>query len=121
MFVYSGIVYSVGLLAMVLRIAGKIASKRLGWDDWIIVSSFMIAWVPFGCVLAMTKNGFGEHVWNLEDDMLLSVLQYCMLAFSSCTLSLTAVQSISPGLSITWHSLSLKSHWFSSILKSSTH
>jgi hypothetical protein len=120
MFVYTGIVYSVGFLTMVLRIAGKIASKRLAWDDWIVVSSFMIAWVPFGCVLAMTKNGFGEHVWNLEDDMLLPILRYCMLVFSSCTHTLTARQSISPGLSITWRSLSSKSRWFSSILKFST-
>jgi hypothetical protein len=76
---------------MGLRIAGKLVSKRLSWDDWIVVSSFMIAWIPFGCVLAMTKNGFGEHVWNLNDDMLLPILRFCMFVDSSRTLSLTAI------------------------------
>jgi hypothetical protein len=78
MFVYSSVMYAIGFTTVALRIAGKLVSKRLAWDDWILVVALLFTTVPLGCVFAMTKIGFGEHVWNLEDNMLLPILRYCM-------------------------------------------
>jgi hypothetical protein len=68
------------------RLAGKIASKRLGWDDGIVVAALLLAAVPMGFVLAMTKFGFGEHLWDLGEGRLVVVLKYCEL----CQLPLSA-------------------------------
>jgi hypothetical protein len=91
MFLYSSILYAIGFTTVALRIAGKLVSKRLAWDDWILVAALLFTTVPLGCVFAMTKIGFGEHLWNLADDMLLPILRFCTFKSSCCTLSLTAV------------------------------
>lgn len=76
-FLYTGIVYSLAIVFVVLRIAGKAASQRMAWDDLIVVIALCLTAIPVGCVLAMTKIGFGEHLWNLEDGKLLPILRYC--------------------------------------------
>jgi hypothetical protein len=100
MFLYSSILYAIGFITISLRLAGKLVSKRLAWDDWILLAALLFATVPLACILAATKIGFGEHLWNLEDDMLSPILRYCMFTLSSCTLVLTATQSILHGLLI---------------------
>jgi hypothetical protein len=82
----TAIVYPLAFCFVASRLAGKIASKRLGWDDGIVVAALLLAAVPMGFVLAMTKFGFGEHLWDLEEGRLVVVLKYCEL----CQLPLSA-------------------------------
>jgi hypothetical protein len=77
MFLFSGILYAIGFLNISLRTAGKLVSKRLAWDDWILVGALLFTVLPLGCVFAMTRIGFGEHLWNLEPNTLLPILRYC--------------------------------------------
>jgi hypothetical protein len=81
MFLYSCILYAIGFINITLRTAGKIVSKRLAWDDWILVGALLFITLPLGCVLAMTRIGFGEHLWNLETGTLMPILRYCKFAF----------------------------------------
>jgi hypothetical protein len=76
-FLYTGIVSSLAFLFVVLRIAGKFVSERLSWDDWVVVAAFLLTAVPIGCVLAMTRIGFGEHLWSLEEGQLSPILRLC--------------------------------------------
>ena len=57
-------------------------SKRLAWDDAMVVAALLLTAIPLGCVLVMAVKGFGEHLWNLGDAQLLPILRYrrsCML------------------------------------------
>jgi hypothetical protein len=72
---YTSIVYSIAFLSVSLRIAGKMVSKRLSWDDAMVVAALLLTVVPLGCVLDMALKGFGEHLWNLEDGKLLPILR----------------------------------------------
>lgn len=84
MFLFSSILYAVGFINITLRTAGKVVSKRLAWDDWILVGALLFTTLPLACVLAMTRIGFGEHLWNLEPNTLLPILRYCKCESSSC-------------------------------------
>jgi hypothetical protein len=75
----TAVVYPLACLFVALRLAGKIATKRLGWDDGIVVAALLLAAVPMGFVLAMTKLGFGEHLWDLGEGRLVVILKYCKL------------------------------------------
>lgn len=77
MFIYTGIIYPLAILLVALRIAGKIVSKHLSMDDWLVVAALLLLALPVGCVLEMSKIGFGEHLWNLEDGGLLRILRFC--------------------------------------------
>lgn len=74
---YTSIVYSIAFLSVTLRIVGKVVSKRLSWDDAMVVAALLLTAIPLGCVLDMALKGFGEHLWNLEDGRLLPILRYC--------------------------------------------
>lgn len=92
---YTISVYAVALSLVALRVVGKIVSKRLAWNDAPIVAAALLAAVPIACVLAskdlmscpkddytnaatpVTKIGFGEHLWNLDDDTFVPILRYC--------------------------------------------
>lgn len=50
--VYSITVYAVALSLVALRVAGKMVSTRLAWNDAPIVAAVLLAAVPIGCVLA---------------------------------------------------------------------
>ncbi|KAF2024235.1 hypothetical protein EK21DRAFT_79147 [Setomelanomma holmii] len=92
MFLYTGIVYSLGFLLVVLRLAGKFVSQRLSWDDWVVVAAFLLTALPLGCVLAMTRIGFGEHLWNLEDGTLLPILRFFLISSSTYVLVLGLIK-----------------------------
>jgi nitrate reductase gamma subunit len=77
MFLYTGIVYSVAGLLVALRVASKAVVKHLSMDDWLVLAALLVLALPVGCVLEMTKIGFGEHLWNLEDGDLLRILRFC--------------------------------------------
>jgi hypothetical protein len=73
---YTGVVYSIAFLSVVLRIAGKTVSQRLSWDDAVVVAALLLTAIPLGCVLVMAVEGFGEHLWNIRDGKLLPILRY---------------------------------------------
>lgn len=73
-----------------LRIAGKAVSKRLAWDDAMVVAALLLTIIPLGCVLDMAIKGFGEHLWNLEDGKLLPILRYRKLTFTQPPTLLTS-------------------------------
>lgn len=69
--------YSIAVVAVALRIAGKLFSKRLAWDDAVVVAALLLTAIPVACVLQMALHGFGQHLWDLEDDSLKPILRYC--------------------------------------------
>lgn len=77
MFMYTGIVYGIAILLVALRLAGKLVAKHLSLDDWIVVAALVLLALPVGCVLAMTRIGFGKHLWNLENGELLRIIRFC--------------------------------------------
>ncbi|KAI8941723.1 hypothetical protein NX059_002929 [Plenodomus lindquistii] len=80
MFWYSGVVYTVAVLFVAARLAGKLVSGRISMDDYIVIAALVVAAIPLGCVLAMTRLGFGHHIWNLRDGVLLPILRYFFVA-----------------------------------------
>jgi hypothetical protein len=46
MYYMLGVVYGVALVFVVLRTIGKLVSKRLGWDDLIVVFAILLSLVP---------------------------------------------------------------------------
>lgn len=82
---YTSIVYSIAFLSVTFRIVGKAVSKRLAWDDAMVVAALLLTVIPLGCVLDMALKGFGEHLWNLEDGRLLPILRYCECFYYTVT------------------------------------
>ncbi|KAJ8112826.1 hypothetical protein OPT61_g4902 [Boeremia exigua] len=78
---YTGVVYSIAFLSVTLRIAGKMVSKRLSWDDIVVVAGLLLVAIPVGCVLHTAPKGFGDHLWNLEDGNLQLILHYLYFAW----------------------------------------
>ncbi|KAI4630867.1 hypothetical protein J4E83_002391 [Alternaria metachromatica] len=83
MFMWTGVIYSMAVVFVVLRIVGKLVNKRLAMDDYIVVFALVLCAVPAGCTLAMTERGFGEHLWNLEDGALSPILRYFYISWST--------------------------------------
>lgn len=48
---YTSIVYSIAFVSVLLRIVGKIVSKRLAWDDCAVVLALLLTAIPVGCVV----------------------------------------------------------------------
>ncbi|KAJ4987678.1 integral membrane protein (CFEM domain-containing protein) [Stagonosporopsis vannaccii] len=80
---YTIAVYTVAFTLVALRVAGKVVSTGVAWNDAPIVVAVLLAAVPIACVLAMAKIGFGEHLWNLEDDTFMPILRYFYVAWST--------------------------------------
>ncbi|KAF7447307.1 CFEM domain containing protein [Pyrenophora tritici-repentis] len=91
-FTYTIVVYSLAIVCVILRIAGKFISKRLALDDYIVVIAILICALPVACVICMTQEGFGEHLWNLPDGALLSVLRYFFICWSTYVLVLGLIK-----------------------------
>ena len=53
-------VYAVALTLVALRVAGKVVSKRVAWNDAPIVAAVLLAAVPIGCVLASELSGITQ-------------------------------------------------------------
>ncbi|EUC43356.1 hypothetical protein COCMIDRAFT_38676 [Bipolaris oryzae ATCC 44560] len=73
-------VYVVCFICVVGRTAGKIISKRVGLDDYIVVGTWLLGQVPIACALTMIVRGFGDHLWNLEDGALMPILRLFYIA-----------------------------------------
>jgi hypothetical protein len=52
MFVWTASIYSGAFISVVLRIAGKLVTKRIAMDDYIVVLALLLCAVPAGCTLA---------------------------------------------------------------------
>lgn len=81
-FLSIGIVYAVAALLVGMRISGKILTNHVSMDDWIVVTALLLLALPVGCVMSMTKIGFGRHLWDLQDGQLLRILRYCKPSLS---------------------------------------
>ncbi|PVI03421.1 hypothetical protein DM02DRAFT_485897, partial [Periconia macrospinosa] len=60
---------------IILRIAGKYVSKRLGKDDLLLVVTYLLSFVTLGTTIMILHLGFGEHIWNLKEGNLLRILR----------------------------------------------
>ncbi|KAF2650777.1 hypothetical protein K491DRAFT_608145 [Lophiostoma macrostomum CBS 122681] len=76
--VYTIAVFSVAVIFVTLRVAGKTLAKRLSIDDYMIMVAMLLTAVPFGCILAITESGFGRHIWDLQSGH----LKRCLMLFS---------------------------------------
>jgi hypothetical protein len=74
---YASIVFPIAWFSVLLRFAGKWVSSRLYWDDAMVAVAILLTAAPLGCVMHMAVNGFGEHLWNLEDGKLSTILRSC--------------------------------------------
>lgn len=81
---YTSIVYSIAFISVALRVIGKAVSQRLAWDDAVVVAALLLTGIPLGCVLDMAMKGFGEHLWNLQDNKLLPILRYREFQIACC-------------------------------------
>jgi len=50
-YIYTITVFAIAGLFVTLRIIGKIATKRIAMDDWIMIAAFAILVAPVACVL----------------------------------------------------------------------
>ncbi|KAF1924962.1 uncharacterized protein M421DRAFT_71288 [Didymella exigua CBS 183.55] len=89
---YTSIVYSIAFLSVVLRVAGKAVSKRLAWDDAVVVAALLLTAIPLGCVIDMALKGFGEHLWNLEDGKLLPIVRNLYISWSTYVVVLCMIK-----------------------------
>ena len=53
-FTYTGIVYSVAFSFVALRTAGKLVSKGLALDDYMVIFAILLSALPVACALAST-------------------------------------------------------------------
>lgn len=71
--IYTPTTYTVAFVFVVLRIVGKLAVKRFALDDWIIITSILLAVVPVGCILrSTTARNVLLSLWNRIDAFLQS-------------------------------------------------
>lgn len=91
-YLHTSIIFSIAVLFVALRMAGKILAKRISPDDWIILVAMLLTTIPCGCVLAMTGMGFGEHVWNLKHGQLRQCLQFFYISWSTYVIVLGLIK-----------------------------
>ncbi|KAF2014114.1 hypothetical protein BU24DRAFT_441763 [Aaosphaeria arxii CBS 175.79] len=89
---YISLNYAVAFTFVTMRFVGKLLSKRITPDDWIIVGAMLLAALPSGCIITMTKIGFGKHLWNLEHGQLKECLRLFYVAWSSYILVLGLIK-----------------------------
>ena len=50
--IYTIVVYTIAAIFVGLRVAGKVLTKRLSPDDWVLVVAILLTAIPCGLVLA---------------------------------------------------------------------
>lgn len=96
-FVTTCICYPIAVFFVLLRVFSKFMTNRVRMDDWVIVSSLLLAAMPIALILKSTLRatlsqhprllivfpvtfiGFGKHLWNLKEGQLTQNLLYCEL------------------------------------------
>jgi hypothetical protein len=91
-YLYTGIVFSIAVIFVALRIAGKVLAKRVTPDDWIIIVAMLLTAIPCGCVFAMAGTGFGNHLWDLEHGQLRQCLQFFYISWSTYVIVLGLIK-----------------------------
>jgi uncharacterized membrane protein len=71
-------VLTVTLIFIILRLASKQwVSGSLGWEDWIIACALLLSVVSTYFTVTFCKEGFGKHIWDLNDGDLSRILENC--------------------------------------------
>ncbi|KAH6695508.1 hypothetical protein F5X68DRAFT_227483 [Plectosphaerella plurivora] len=73
---------AVAYLAIGLRIFSMWLNRDVNYDDCLILVAAVASVLPFVCVGLMVKEGFGIHLWDLEDGALLKILRLLYLTES---------------------------------------
>ncbi|KAJ5753119.1 hypothetical protein N7520_010036 [Penicillium odoratum] len=59
-------------IVLVLRLFARIyVLGKMGVDDYLIIGAALLAWAFIGAVIAATKNGLGQHIKYVDDNLLL--------------------------------------------------
>jgi len=74
-----GVTYVIATLFATARFAGKLTSKRVGWDDALLGAVILLLAIPVGLFCYSTSIGFGDHLWDLEHGRLAEILRLCEL------------------------------------------
>lgn len=75
------IVYEVAFVFVCLRICRKYIQGKITPDDWVVMAAMLLTAVPCGLVIAMTRIGFGQHLWSLEPGQLKDNLRLFFIAY----------------------------------------
>ncbi|KAF1964808.1 hypothetical protein BU23DRAFT_491438, partial [Bimuria novae-zelandiae CBS 107.79] len=65
LYVYTITCYVIAAVFIGLWIVGRVTTRRLAFDDYIVVAAFVLTTIPLGLVLKMAGTGFGRHLWDL--------------------------------------------------------
>ncbi|KAH7077978.1 hypothetical protein BKA63DRAFT_440292 [Paraphoma chrysanthemicola] len=91
-FIHVLIVYSLIVLFLILRLAGKWAGRRWSNDDYTAIFNCLLVGVPVALICAAAKLGFADHTWNLEHGALRKILLYFWLAWPLYTINLGLIK-----------------------------
>jgi hypothetical protein len=61
-----GVTYVIATLFATTRFAGKLTSKRVGWDDALVGAVILLLAILMGLFCYLISIGFGDHLWDLE-------------------------------------------------------
>ncbi|RYP40123.1 hypothetical protein DL768_010666 [Monosporascus sp. mg162] len=84
--------FAVTPLFLTIRIWSRKQSRSgIGWDDWMIVISWVFAQIVSGLMLASCAYGFGQHIYNISTENKLMALKlfYTAQTFYKFTTNLT--------------------------------
>ncbi|KAL7624885.1 hypothetical protein AAE478_004099 [Parahypoxylon ruwenzoriense] len=84
--------FALSPIFLAIRITSRVKTRSgLGWDDWMIIISWIYAQVVSGLLIAACAHGFGEHIYNIspENRILTLKLFYIAQVFYKFTLNLT--------------------------------
>ncbi|KAL5371092.1 hypothetical protein DPSP01_014496 [Paraphaeosphaeria sporulosa] len=84
-YIYTITCYTIAASFVLLRVIGRIVTRRFALDDYIVVAALLFTAVPLGLVLKMAGIGFGEHLWNLQQGQLLQNLRFFYVAWITYT------------------------------------
>ncbi|KAJ4358413.1 uncharacterized protein N0V89_002995 [Didymosphaeria variabile] len=84
-YIYTITCYTIAAIFVLLRVVGRVVTRRFAYDDCIVVAALLLTAVPLGLVLKMAGGGFGEHLWNLQQGQLLQNLRFFYVAWITYT------------------------------------
>ncbi|EMD64139.1 hypothetical protein COCSADRAFT_89724 [Bipolaris sorokiniana ND90Pr] len=84
-YIYTIACYTIAVSFVLLRVIGRIVTRRFALDDYIVITALLFTTVPLGLVLKMAGVGFGEHLWNLQEGQLLQNLRFFYVAWVTYT------------------------------------
>jgi hypothetical protein len=71
-------VVTITSIFILLRLASKQwVSGGLAAEDWIIASALLLSFGSTYLTVTICHEGFGKHIWDLNDGDLSQILEYC--------------------------------------------